>query len=324
MTDNLETLQNDLSFPQYYPPINGQKVVRDDTHTFMKKYGMFRRFMLDYIVDEFRVFTKKDKIDYDDWLKTPDDIIYQNSGYQDYEEDKIILNLNVPIGWNCLRRYSNKKIEWEERKLDIEVTSGDWAQAVYAMGKWYELNIHTYQGTTKKPRKGRTYYDCSLFPSGPRGVGDDCTGFCWACIQYYWDLMHEQDPENCNQETYDEIMELTWGPASAAWGHPDGSWPDKMAKYGFEVINYSLDSLQPFDMVMGSVDAGADHGHGEIYVGTIGGKRKAFAWGNIHDGQDGHQGMPCGFANFDYNLIYRMSGQEEKIEEFNNSGQLES
>jgi hypothetical protein len=104
----------------------------------------------------------------------------------------------------------------------------------------------------------------------------------------------------------------TYPPTSSTWGNRFNQDALMMDKLGFEIIPYSLSALQPWDMVMGSTLAGATHGHGEIYIGMCNGRIRSFGWGNIHDGQNGHGGMPAGAGGYkldnEYSLIFRLKG----------------
>lgn len=190
-------------------------------------------------------------------------------------------------------------------------TAGDWPGIVCLLGKWYEKNIHTYQsdppGHNVGNHPGRKFYECPLFKSklATNGVGDDCTSFCFACIQLYWDLcMKDSDPA-----IHQELINCGWPPTSIIWGDSKTQAAQNMEKYGFEIIEYSTDKLQPWDMVMGSKAVGASHGHGEIYVGHYNGRIVEFGWGSVHDGQ-GRSGMPAGtsYKEGEYSLIFRIKG----------------
>lgn len=191
------------------------------------------------------------------------------------------------------------------------VTAGDWPGVVCLLGKWYEKNIHTYQGDAPGintgAHTGRKFYDCPLFKSklALNGVGDDCTSFCFACIQLYWDLCMK----NKDEDVHKELIECNWPPTSIIWGDRNQQAAKNMEKYGFEILDYSPTELQPWDMVMGSKAVGASHGHGEIYVGPYNGKIVEFGWGSVHDGQ-GRSGMPAGtsYKEGEYSLIFRMKG----------------
>lgn len=191
------------------------------------------------------------------------------------------------------------------------VTAGDWPGIVCLLGKWYEKNIHTYQSDPPNVNNGnhpgRKFYECPLFKTknGTNGVGDDCTSFCFACVQLYWDLA----VKNRDEKIFKDLINTAWPPTSVIWGDPKTEAAQNMEKYGFEIIEYSPDKLQPWDMVMGSLNAGATHGHGEIYVGNYKGGIKEFGWGSVHDGQ-GRSGMPAStsYKENEYSLIFRIKG----------------
>lgn len=145
---------------------------------------------------------------------------------------------------------------------------GPWYDCVQQMGKWYEANIHTYQGSTARPRAGRKTYFCNLINGN---VQDDCSSFVRACLQLFG--------VNCP-----EISTATMQEGSA--------FMKLMSESGFQhtLGTFTPDNLQPGDIICGKAAT-----HTEIYAGD----RKSWGWGNIHDGVNGRPGMPCGFCRID-------------------------
>lgn len=231
-------------------------------------------------------------------------IIYKNFMYSESYDDK-----DKEVDKDTKRIFAELSIHEAIKKYAI--MSGDWPGIVCLLGKWYEHNIHTYQsdppGVSIGSHPGRKFYPCPLFKTknGTNGVGDDCTSFCFACIQLYWDIA----VKNRDEKIFSELMNTTWPPNSIIWGDPKQAAAQNMEKYGFEIIQYSPDKLQPWDMVMGSKAVGATHGHGEIYVGQYKGKIVEFGWGSVHDGI-GRSGMPAGtsYKEGEYSLIFRLKG----------------
>lgn len=298
----------------HLPESLGYDIYQDDSHKALVLLGYLKQQLLKMVLDEYGTFEYLDPTD----ISEPEDpeklgsiIEYNNIPYMNYiseNDDTNSANLenpNVPIIWNILQTYTGV-MHWEETLIDIDVTvtAGDWPSTVQAMGLWYETNVHTYQSSSGgKSGGGRRFYDCSIFPSGTRGVGDDCTSFCWACVQLYWDTMHAEHPESCDESIWEEVMNRTWAPASITWGDSSTQDAKNMARYGFEILSFSEGALQPYDMVMGSKARGCSHGHGEIFV-TKTPKWRSYAWGNIHD--KAHGGMPSGYCRCNYNLIFRI------------------
>ncbi len=144
---------------------------------------------------------------------------------------------------------------------------GPWYNCVQQMGKWYETNVHTYQGTTSKPRKGKCWYYCPLVNTK---VADDCSGFVQACLL----LFGVQCPSIATSTMQDSsFMKLMEG---AGFIHLSGNW--------------NITNAQPGDILCGKACT-----HTEIYAG----EGRSWSWGNIHDNQNGHSGMPCGFCKID-------------------------
>lgn len=191
-----------------------------------------------------------------------------------------------------------------ENGFDMDVAmagerpTGKWPESCDAMAKWYEQNVHTYQGSiVKKPRPGRKNYECPLVTDGP--VQDDCSAFVSACLRAFGLTGFG------NQSSYS----FTHSQAIA----------DKLAQAGFKKMAFSREALTPYDIV--TVNIPNSHHHVEIYLGEINGRKKAYGWGSVHDGRakpnssDGEcsncgtfQGMPCSYNDWTYNYIYRYTG----------------
>ena len=157
-----------------------------------------------------------------------------------------------------------------------------WNQAVQQMGKFYQQNIHTYQGGKSGHATGaRRSYSCSLLG---HSVGDDCSGFTSACLQLFG------------------AFPSSYIVASSGFASTGGLTATYLRKAGFTPLRYiSYTSLQPYDIV-------ARNGHVEVFCGMNGKSPMSYAWGNIHDGINGHVGMPCWFSKQNYSIVWRNSG----------------
>lgn len=157
-----------------------------------------------------------------------------------------------------------------------------WNQAVQQMGKFYMQNIHTYQGGTSGHASGaRRSYSCPLVG---HSVGDDCSGFTSACLQLFG------------------AFPGSYIVSSSGFASTSGATASYLRKAGFSPLRYiSYSSLQPYDIV-------ARNGHVEIFCGMNGASPMSYAWGNIHDGKNGHKGMPCYFSKQSYSIVWRNSG----------------
>lgn len=152
--------------------------------------------------------------------------------------------------------------------------NGNWMSAVEEMGKWYESNIHTYQGGTSGHASGsKKWYMCPLVNNT---VADDCSGFVQACLMYYGIQCPSITTATMQQTQFINMME------NAGFTHYIGL--------------FDQNNLQPGDIICGSGSS-----HTEIYAGN----GKSWAWGNIHDGQNGHTGMPCYFYKRHYTHCWR-------------------
>lgn len=155
---------------------------------------------------------------------------------------------------------------------------GTWLSAVETMGKWYEKNIHTYQGgSSNRANKRVKYgYSCDLIN---RTVYDDCSGFVCACLTYFG--------VPCGLKLTTKTM------------NDNNNFGKILKANGFRHMAYSKSQLQPGDIIRKS-------GHIEIYAGKINGKDMSWGWGNVNDKIHGKgQGMPCSFVNSAYTDIWR-------------------
>lgn len=147
---------------------------------------------------------------------------------------------------------------------------GSWYSCVEQMGKWYEANIHTYQGRhgTSGSKTGRQNYQCPLINGT---VQDDCSSFVRACLQLYG---------------------LACPVITTAAMQPGSPYDKLVQGAGFKYFsgNFHPEDLQPGDIVCGGPAT-----HTEIYAGN----RKSWGWGNVHDGIEGRQPMPSGFCGMD-------------------------
>ena len=167
---------------------------------------------------------------------------------------------------------TNANLPLTEENSEKKEKTNCWLDNVEEMGKWYQKNIHTYQGgTSGKATHSRKMYDCPLVN---KKVGDDCSGFVCACL---W--KHGVDV-----------------PLSGSYSFvgPEKAFEKKLNDAGFNKMKYDANKLIPGDIM-------AKNGHVEIYFAP----KKSYAWGNIHDGLNGHTGMPCWMAKLPYTTIWR-------------------
>ena len=140
-------------------------------------------------------------------------------------------------------------------------SNSTWAKSVQSMGKWYEANVHTYQNSTP-PSKGsgtRKMYDCPLVNGK---VGDDCSGYVSACLQYFGAFKK--------------------GQVTSSYGFTkDASIASTLEKGGFKKMSYSWDAVQPYDIIS---YRNGDKGHVEI-LAEKGDTPKSWGWGSVHDGR---------------------------------------
>ena len=143
-------------------------------------------------------------------------------------------------------------------------------------------NIHTYQGGTSGHATGaRRSYQCPLLG---HSVGDDCSGFTSACLQLFG------------------AFPGSYIVSSSGFASTGGATAQYLKKAGFSPLRFSgFTLLQPYDII-------AKNGHVEIFCGMKGQSPMSYAWGNIHDGKNGHAGMPCYTAKMNYIIVWRNSG----------------
>ena len=150
------------------------------------------------------------------------------------------------------------------------MTNGKWLDCVEKMGKWYETNIHTYQGCTGPGSKGKHWYDCSLVNTK---VADDCSGFVQACLLLFGVKCPSISTAVMQNDGFMKMM------TDAGFEHISGKW--------------TIENAKPGDILCGRGGT-----HTEIYAG----EKESWSWGNVHDkiGPRSHgQGMPCKFCQID-------------------------
>lgn len=144
--------------------------------------------------------------------------------------------------------------------------NGNWLATVTNMGKWYEANIHTYQtGTDGRAHGKKGWYRCPIINAN---VADDCSGFVQACLLAFGVKCSPITTTDMNGEAFMKLME------SAGFIHYNGI--------------FDKNNSQPGDILCGKCGS-----HTEIYAGD----GKSWGWGTIHDGKNGHRGMPSGFCD---------------------------
>ena len=156
---------------------------------------------------------------------------------------------------------------------------GTWWDCVEKMGKWYETNVHTYQGTRAKPRTGRKKYMCPLIN---RNVEDDCSSFVKSCLIFFG------------------VPGMEKIHVSTATMQPGSKFDNLLRENGWKCLPYSYEKLEKGDIICGGAAT-----HTEIWVGN----NKVYSWGNVHDGTGKFSGLPCSFArSIDYKHIWRYKG----------------
>lgn len=147
--------------------------------------------------------------------------------------------------------------------------NGKWIDCVKEMGKWYESNIHTYQTGTDNHAHGRKgWYKCPLVEG--KDVADDCSGYVQACLNYFGVECPPITTATMNMDAFKKMME------DAGFTHYEGKF-------------------DPSNLQEGDIICGGPATHTEIYAGDS----HSWSWGSIHDGQNGHQGMPSKFCRMD-------------------------
>lgn len=152
--------------------------------------------------------------------------------------------------------------------------SGEWYSIVEQIGKWYMQNVHTYQGTTSKPRNP----SMNLNVPGVGKCRDDCSGFVTACVLAF-----------LKQKGVEKPAWNSWAPNTATM-QPGSDWDRTLQANGWKYIPFNPDVLQ-----VGDIYCGPPSTHVEICAGRN--PNKQYGWGSIHDGI-GHAGMPCGAGNY--------------------------
>ena len=155
-----------------------------------------------------------------------------------------------------------------------------WVNCVSTMGKWYQANVHTYQNCydiRHQENRHRRRYACSLMNGAT--VFDDCSAFVWACLQYFG---------------------VQPGYITTAKMQPGSKYDQAVQEAGFQYMPYNKSILIPGDIICGGPET-----HTEIWAGD----NKSWSWGFIHDGINGHEGMPCRFSSrTSYRHIWRYVG----------------
>lgn len=175
----------------------------------------------------------------------------------------------------------------------IDYANG-WKETYETLGEWYEKNIHTYQGN----RHARQPYTLEMEGRPVLQVYDDCSSYVYACLQ----LMRIFPVKDKNGKPQ--------YPTATAGMQVGSAFQKTLMENGFDCLPYDIDSLQEGDIVITNNNLkksnGSNYHHTEIYVnGTSDSKMTAYSWGNIHDGINGHQGMPCSYTKYPYGWIMR-------------------
>lgn len=273
-----------------------------------------------------------------------------------YIEDiyDVVINDNVSNFENTFNKYVNKeskiqynnflysnKLEDDKHKkygkittinnkksIDLSVAESikifgisfiSWPDTVKFIGRWYEENIHTYQGGPPTDLS-KCIYDFNF--GFIKTIRDDCSGFVTCCLLVYIlinDILKDINSFENNGElktTLEKIVE--WSPSSAIWDTIQNKTSDSenfkklMEFIGFEEIKYDFSIIQPFDIIAGNdvINNGKFH-HVEIYAGKKNNKHFSWAWGSVHDKD--HGGMPAKFVKPEdnqnaYKTIWRLKG----------------
>jgi hypothetical protein len=237
---------------------------------------------------------------------------YINFMYSDKYDKNDTVNVHQLLG----KYYMNISIYEAIKRFGGN--NGNWVDIVKFVGKWYEENIHTYQGSvTKTPNFGNMMYDYEINNNKIK-VRDDCSGFVTACVLSY--IL----PNNLLKDNFElQKIILSWAtspPSSKVWDSISNNTADVnnlkkvMESLEFEEIPYSFEKIQPFDIIAGNDSASGNFHHTEIYAGNDNGVEKSWSWGNIHD--KSHGGMPAKFVSPNNNIsayktIWRIKGLEK-------------
>lgn len=159
-----------------------------------------------------------------------------------------------------------------------------WLGSVETMGRWYLSNINTYQrNTTGKGSGNRKWYPCDLV--GGSNVGDDCTGFAYACLVYSGYI---QDSPTSAPPSSDYIK--------------NGSMIGKLESVGFKHGTVTADT------VFEAGDILSKEGHVEIVVGkNPDGTYNTFGWGDIHSEYPSSKNVPSAKLTSRYSDYFRLT-----------------
>lgn len=205
----------------------------------------------------------------------------QQPGEISFDDIAMKMVLDTLMNNNDILAKTEAAKERGEAMRSYALRSG-WLQAVAEMGKWYEKNVHTYQGTRVKPRKSRQSYYCPLIGGK---VCDDCSSFVKACLQLFG--ISEINTMHVNTESM----------------QPGSKFDRLLLASGFKRFDFSKTKLLEGDIICGGART-----HTEIYAGN----GKSWAWGNVHDGKMGAPGMPCPMAKRNYLWTWRFSFGEDE------------
>jgi hypothetical protein len=205
----------------------------------------------------------------------------------------------------------------------------DWPDVVKFVGKWYEENIHTYQGSMTDDADGSNIllYEFELDSNNTITVRDDCTGFVTACVLVY--IFNNGLFESLDGDLQDVVLSwFTNAPTSDVWDSKSNTTKNVenlrkiMIALDFEELDYTFETIQPFDIMSGNKPSAGNFHHAEIYAGEDNGVHKSWAWGSIHDGsynrakKKHREGMPCFFKSpknnvSAYHTVWRKVGLEK-------------
>lgn len=235
-------------------------------------------------------------------------IKYENYLYSDTYDKYDSKNVHVNNG----KYYVNSSLDDVIQKYAIKELAS-WPEIVKWMGRWYEENIHTYQGNGS----GNMMHNFGMENGIISNVRDDCTGFITSCVLLYISFNIDVQIKIANNKRLENIIVQmnNFPPGSALWDsvyNKDNIETQKikelMLTIGFEELKYDPNKIQPFDIIVGN--SGGEFHHGEIYAGYTMGNHYSWSWGNIHD--KSHGGMPAKSVSIDkpncYNTIWRIKG----------------
>ena len=147
-----------------------------------------------------------------------------------------------------------------------------WPSVVQQCGNWYAQNINEYNQAG--------WIRCPLPNAG--NVRKDCSGFVSCCLRVAGYISSSQC--FCSRD----------------FAATSGTLHNLLTKAGFQQYRYSVDLLQPYDII-------ALAGHVEIYNGYVGGKHTSWGWGSNHNVSRG--GLPCKTARLkQYSCFWRLGG----------------